>query len=384
MSDLIEIRFPAEQQEGTQSIVGRWLKQPGELVKQHEPLVEISTDKVSVEIASPAAGRLERIAIPEGSALQPGDLLGLIAPSASGLIEGPAVRDTPLPSAVKAAADPTADLSPAVRKLLNEHGLSADQIHGTGRGGRLTYQDVTAFIEQRGASSAAALPSRMQPHSPMRRMIASHMVQSLLHTAPHVTSVFEIDLSRIVIHREKNRAAFEAQGAKLTYTAYFVRAACAAIQKVPAANSRWHDQGLEIFDSCNIGIAVAVDNGGLLVPVISAAEKLDLAATAQALTDITERARRNQVQPKELQSGTFTISNHGVSGSLFATPIIINQPQSAILGIGKLEKRVLVDEADQLIVRPCIYATLTIDHRVLNGFEANQFLTSFAQSLQSW
>lgn len=210
------------------------------------------------------------------------------------------------------------------------------------------------------------------------------MVESALKTAPHVTAVFEADLSAIVADRLKQQAEFEKRGAKLTYTAYFVAAAVKALQAVPEVNSRWHDDALELFADCNIGIATAV-TGGLVVPVIHQAQQLDLFGIAKRLQELTERARNGKLEPRDLQNGTFTMTNHGVSGSLMATPII-NQPQSAILGIGKLEKRAVVaerEDGDVIQIKPMAYVTLTIDHRTLDGFQANAFLTKFVDALQS-
>ena len=176
---------------------------------------------------------------------------------------------------------------------------------------------------------------------------------------------------------------FEKRGAKLTYTAYFVKATVEALKAVPEVNSRWHDDALEIFDDLNIGVATALGSGGLIVPVITKAQDLDLYGIAERLQDLTDRARSEKLDPKDVQNGTFTISNHGVSGSLIAAPIIINQPQSAILGIGKLERRVVAmsDGSSEVEVKPMCYVTLTIDHRVLDGFQANQFLTSWVEAL---
>ena len=220
----------------------------------------------------------------------------------------------------------------------------------------------------------------------MRRSIAQHMVQSIA-VAPHVTTVFEADLSAIVAHREAHRAAFEADGIKLTYTAYFVRACVAALQAVPEVNSRWHDDALELFDDYNIGVATALPKGGLILPVIHRAQTLDLRATAERLQDLTQRARDGALSPNEVRHGTFSISNHGVSGSLIAAPIVIPQPQSAILGVGKLERRPVARERsgkEVVEVRPMCYVTLTIDHRVLDGYQANAFLARWVEEIEGW
>jgi 2-oxoglutarate dehydrogenase E2 component (dihydrolipoamide succinyltransferase) len=199
-----------------------------------------------------------------------------------------------------------------------------------------------------------------------------------MQAAPHVTAVFEADLSRVVAHREA------LSGERVTYTAYFVRATVAALQAVPEANSRWRPDALELYDDCNIGIAVALPVGGLIVPVLHRAQQLDLAETARRVQDLTSRARAGRLEPREVQGGTFTISNHGVSGSLFAAPVVINQPQSAVLGIGKLEPRPRVLPTGGIEAPPTLYVTLTIDHRVLDGFQANAFLSKWVEVLEQW
>jgi 2-oxoglutarate dehydrogenase E2 component (dihydrolipoamide succinyltransferase) len=220
----------------------------------------------------------------------------------------------------------------------------------------------------------------------MRRRIAEHMARSLA-TAPHVTAVFEADFSAVAAHRKAQRDAFERQGVKLTYTAYFVAACVAAMKAVPQINSRWHDDALELHDDVNIGIGTALGEAGLIVPVIHQAQTLSLLGLAQRLQDLTDRARAGALAPADLRGGTFTISNHGVSGSLVAAPIIINQPQAAILGIGRLEKRVVVREVeghDTIQIRPMAYVSLTIDHRVLDGSTANAWLGRFVEVLERW
>jgi 2-oxoglutarate dehydrogenase E2 component (dihydrolipoamide succinyltransferase) len=209
------------------------------------------------------------------------------------------------------------------------------------------------------------------------------MVQSLLHTAPHVTTVFEADLTAVLEHRQKNKDDFARRGAPLTLTAYFLQATVAGIRAVPEANSRWTDSELEVFDAIHVGVATALDTG-LVVPVLRDVQSRDLFETARGLEDLVSRAREGRLSPADVRGGTFTISNHGVSGSLVATPIIINQPQSAILGVGKLEKRpVVVSEnaEDRIVIRPRCYVTLTIDHRVMDGHQGNRFLQTFVERL---
>jgi len=238
-----------------------------------------------------------------------------------------------------------------------------------------------------GGAAAGAEPARRVPHSAVRKRIAEHMTRSLLHTAPHVTTVFEADMSAVLRHRAKHRDSYASDGIPLTLTAYFLQACVPAIRAVPEVNSRWTPAALEIFDSLHIGIATALENE-LVVPVLRSVEALDLWETARQLNDLTQRAREHRLRPADVRGGTFTISNHGVSGSLLATPIVINQPQSAILGVGKLEKRVVIQDTqereDRFVVQPRCYVTLTIDHRVLDGQRANRFLQSFVAHLAAW
>jgi 2-oxoglutarate dehydrogenase E2 component (dihydrolipoamide succinyltransferase) len=287
---------------------------------------------------------------------------------------------------------------------LSENNLDPTTIRGTGRDGRITVEDVLATIAAgRGASAAgnaaatgvAAMAtgpgvtattggSHSVPHTAIRKRIAEHMVQSLLHTAPHVTTVFEADMTAVLAHRQKHRDEFAKRGVPLTLTAYFLQAIVDAIRAVPEANSRWTDSALEIFDSIHVGVGTAIEEGGLLVPVLRDVQSRDLFATAHGLNDLVTRAREGRLTPADVRGGTFTISNHGVSGSLVATPIIINQPQSAILGVGKLEKRVVVLEEggeERIAIRPRCYVTLTLDHRVMDGHQANRFLQTFVTRL---
>lgn len=397
MTTLTDILLPANQTEGTTNIVGKWFRQVGDPVATNDPLLEITTDKVTVEIASPGDGVLVEILKNEGDEVQPGEVLGRIGPAGTG---GEPARQAAAPALTRAesaaavvAPDPVAgaaELTPAVRRLLKQHGLDPSRVTGTGRGGRITVEDVEALLATRqpvaGAGAGAPGTSRRIPHTTMRKSIAAHMVQSV-SAAPHVTSVFEADLSAIIAHREAHRADYEARGARLTYTAYFVRASVAALQEVPEVNSRWHDDALELFDDCNIGVGVALPAGGLIVPVLHRAQELDLFETARRLDDLTTRARAGSLEPRDVQGGTFTISNHGVSGSLLAAPIIINQPQSAILGVGKLERRAVVmarGGSEEIVSRPRCYVTLTIDHRVLDGFQANAFLARWVTTVEAW
>ena len=417
----VEIRAPSGHEEGTRSQVLRWLKAVGEPVSEHEPLIELETDKVTVEVASPGAGVLAEILKQEQEEVAPGELLGRIGPTAASLRESdvaashpaqgaasrsaaesaradtPARADAPARSGVPASgsrggAAAARQLSPAVRRLLAEHSLEAAAIQGTGEGGRVTVADVmreaagSSRAEPADTDGTEGAASHRVPHSAVRKRIAARMVESLLHTAPHVTTVFEVDMGEVLAHRQRHREEFARQGVSLTLTAYFAQAAVTAIGAVPEVNSRWTDSALDIYDTINLGVATAAE-GGLVVPVLHAVETLDLLETARRLEDLVRRARDGALTPAQVRGGTFTLSNHGVSGSLLAAPIIIPQPQSAILGLGKLEKRAVVierDGADEIVVRSCCYATLTIDHRVLDGSRANRFLQAFTERLATW
>ena len=233
----------------------------------------------------------------------------------------------------------------------------------------------------------AAIAGRRVPHSPMRKRIAERMVESLLHTAPHVTTVFEADLSAVIAHRAAHKDEFQGRGVALTFTAYFLAACVDAIREVPEANSRWTDDALIVPDTINIGVATALEGKGLVVPVVRNVQGLSLFEIARELGQVVERAREDQLSPNDVRDGTFTISNHGVSGSLVAAPIIINQPQSAILGVGKLEKRAVVvteQGEERIVIRPRCYITLTLDHRVMDGHRANRFLQVLVQRLENW
>ncbi|HWW32712.1 MAG TPA: 2-oxo acid dehydrogenase subunit E2 [Steroidobacteraceae bacterium] len=420
MSTSLDIRAPAEQTEGTRSQLLRWLKRVGDTVEANEPLIELETDKVTVEVASPASGVLAEILKQEQDEVVPGELLGRIEAGAEGgaaravpearagsAAPGSRQRAAAVPApareAARAGGAGAAALSPAVRRLLAEHRLSAEAVRGTGPGGRITVEDVLSAAAAGvgdtadGGAAAPASPTAAEPasgairshrvpHTAVRKRIAEHMAQSM-QTAPHVTTVFEADLAAVLQDRLRQREEFARRGVPLTLTAYFVQAAVAAIRAVPEANSRWTDTALEIYDDIHIGIATAVEGTGLLVPVLRDAGTRDLHEVARGLDELVSRARGGKLTPADVRGGTFTISNHGVSGSLLAAPIIINQPQSAILGIGKLEKRpVVVEEGDEqkLEVRPRCYVTLTLDHRVMDGHQANHFMQTFVGALAGW
>lgn len=413
MTDII---VPSEQTEGTRFKFKGWLKAAGAHVKVDEAVAELETDKVTMEIVAPAAGVLEHLPIEVGSDVAPGTLIGRVssgaakaaaapAPAAAAPAPGTKAPPAPLAPRDRAHGSDTAaalGLSPAVRRLIAEHNVDPKNIQGTGRGGRVTHTDVLAYVQNGGAKAApparAAAPAaakpqgtptaggRLIPHTNIRRAIAEHMAHSVA-TAPHVTAVFEVDFSAIIADRKKKKAKGGADYANLTYTAYFVAACVEALQMVPVINSRWHADAVEVFDDINIGVGTALGDEGLVVPVIQKAQTLSLGGISRQLTDLTNRARAGKLQRTDVSGGTFTISNHGVSGSLLAAPIIINQPQSAILGIGKLEKRVIVREVDgqdTIQIRPMAYVSLTIDHRVIDGHQTNTFLKKWVDVIEGW
>jgi 2-oxoglutarate dehydrogenase E2 component (dihydrolipoamide succinyltransferase) len=405
MTILIDVLLPSDQAEGTRSQVLRWLRSVGEAVARHEPLVEIETDKVTIEVPAPADGVLAEIAATEGMDVAPGALLGRLTPQNAALASPSMSAPPALASKAVRAETPTeasVRMSPAVRRLLSEHGLNAADVRGTGEGGRITVDDVLAVqpgarpSTSASAAAQSAMPAasragegsvRRVPHTPMRRRIAAHMVESLLHTAPHVTTVFEADLGVVLAHRAAHRDALTGRGTPLTLTAYFIAACVDAIRAVPEANARWTDEAILIAERIDIGVATALEGRGLVVPVLRDVAALDLAGIAASLAELVARAREDRLVPADLQGGSFTISNHGVSGSLVAAPIVINQPQSAILGIGRLEKRAVVvteDGKDSVVVRPRCYVTLTIDHRVLDGHQANRFMETLVRRIESW
>jgi 2-oxoglutarate dehydrogenase E2 component (dihydrolipoamide succinyltransferase) len=407
------VRAPSEQSEGTRSQVQRWLKNIGETVAENEPLIEVETDKVTIEIPAPAGGVLREILKHEQEEIEPGELLGMIqaagevaetpAPAAAAPASRPAAPGAEVRMAALAAhaeALSTGRSSPAVRRLIAEHGLESAPIRGTGAGGRVTVDDVLAHVAERRTSTEAkqrkeklpteaeaAVAGRRVPHSTMRKRIAERMVESLLHTAPHVTTVFEANLSAVIAHRAAHKEEFQKQGVALTFTAYFLAACVDAIREVPEANSRWSDDALIVPDTVNIGVGTALEGKGLVVPVVRNVQGLDLFSIARELGELVERARTDKLTPSDVRDGTFTISNHGVSGSLVATPIIINQPQSAILGVGKLEKRAVVvteNGEDRIVIQPRCFITLTLDHRVMDGHRANRFLQVLVERLENW
>ena len=396
MAQLADVLVPPNE-EGTRATILRWCKQVGDTVVKDEPLVELETDKVTVEIPAPSDGTLVEVLKQVDAEVVPDEVLGRLslggesalprdmAPAAASAVPGappPAARAPATPEPATRAPAARAPLSPSVRRLLAEHAIAAADIHGTGRDGRITAQDVI-----RHAENAAPQPPTRIPHTAMRRRVAEHMTRSLLD-APHVTTLFEAELTRVLAHRARHAADYESRGARLTLTAYFVSACARALREHREVNATFHADALEQHADVNIGVGTALGNKGLIVPVIHRAQGLSLFAIAQRLGQLVEAARGSKLTPEEVRGGTFTISNHGVGGSLLAAPIVINQPQVAILGVGKVERRVCAVQAEgggeAIGVRSMCYLTLTIDHRALDAFQANAFLSSVVDTLQQW
>jgi len=362
--------------EGT---VVKWLIGLGGAVERDQPLLEVETDKVALEIPSPATGVLTEILVPEGEIVPVGTLLArLDAEPAAGVVNrvgGVVVRP------METGSESEKHFSPAVRQLAKEQGVDPSTIAGTGDGGRVTKKDVLDIVAKGKASGARSSEthadpvSRPSPHegivplTPMRKTIAERMVLSR-RTAAHVTTFFEADFSGIAKFRE---------GRSLTFLPFVISSVTRAMKDLPMLNASWNDQGIAIKTDIHVGIAVSLEEG-LLVPVIRHADRKGLNQLAHEVTDLAERARTKRLAPEEVQEGTFTITNHGGFGSLFSTPII-NQPQTAILGVGSVQKRAVVMN-DAIAIRPMCYLSLSFDHRVIDGATADRFMSKVKNHLE--
>ena len=387
----------------------RWCKAAGDAVRKDEPLLELETDKVTVEIPSPATGKLAEILKQPNEEVVPGQILARVRIAQATEAQAPQrVRAAATAPGESASEDGSQPLSPAVRRLLNDHALSAQDLTGSGRNGRITVQDVERFLDRRSTEPAASgdadTTAKMRrpkglagaevkridapriPHSAVRRRVAEHMARSLAQ-APHVTTLFEADLTRVQAHRALHAGEYERRGIRLTLTAYFVAACARALIAHPTVNATFHEDALELHPDANIGVGTALGNEGLIVPVIHQAQHMSLPQLAARLGQLVGAARAGRLAPQEVRGGTFTISNHGVGGSLLAAPIVINQPQVAILGVGKVERRVCVvntPDGESIGVRTMCYLTLTIDHRAIDAFQANGFLEHVVKTLEHW
>lgn len=387
--------------------ITKWLKQVGDSINELEALLEVNTDKVDTEIPAPASGVILKIEMQEGQIAKVGELLAIIG-TAGENVEGVSEKTESKVEGQKSVVIQSAILdlrpstelgfiSPVVARIAAEQGVNLGQVTGTGLNGRITKNDVLVYVGNRDASRGivpSPKPSNLQPaniqpaagdqiikHSPIRRSIAEHMVMSK-RTSPHVLTVMEADLSHITKHRAANKSAFERDGVKLTFTAYFMSAIVAGLKAYPTANSSWTDEGVLIHKAINLGMATSLGEEGLIVPVIKNADNLSLLAMARTVNDLANRARTKKLQPDEVKGGTFTLTNHGISGSLFAFPVI-NQPQCGILGVGAMQKRVVVID-DAIAIRPMIYLSFVFDHRILDGASADWFLMKVKETLENW
>ena len=407
---MLKITLPHLDENVVEYTIGRWLKSVGDTVQQNEPILEVETDKVTMEVVAESAGTLVELLASEGDVLKPGALLAHLDTQN---IAAPAATSTPnqpVPQVLKTVPEPAARemrLSPVVARMCQEHKLEPALIEGSGKNGRVTKKDVLAYIEKsevRGQKSE--LPVQLQVeeqqsekitrHSPlatrqsesssriplsgMRRSIAEHMVRSLA-TSPHVTTIFEFDFGRVAAHRAKNKMAFAADGVKLTYMAYLAAATVEALKKFPLVNSQSHDDGIELKKEINLGMIVAVPDG-LYAPVIHHADEYNLKGLARAIGDLAGKAQSGQLTAADLKGGTFTISNHGAAGSIAGTPIIF-QPQVGILGVGAIEDRVKVIDGG-MHIRPCAYISFSFDHRVMDGAISDGFCSEIKRIIESW
>jgi 2-oxoglutarate dehydrogenase E2 component (dihydrolipoamide succinyltransferase) len=438
MTDVVMPQMGESIVEGT---LTKWLKKPGERVERDEPLFEISTDKVDTEIPSPSAGTLNEILVEEGATVQINTVVARIA-DGDGASSGAAGQGTPAPNrraspsveaaapppvtqvpaapalengaAPEAASAPAGPISPLVRRMARENNIDLTQVPGTGAGGRITKQDVEAYLAQRTqpappaaaaapepaprqqaatpASQAAAAPviplpipaaakTRIEPLSTMRQRIAEHMVLSK-RTSPHVTTVHRVDMTKVARMRERHKADVQARyGFSLTYLPFIARATVVGLRQYPLLNASIDGTNVIYHNEINIGIAVALDNG-LIVPVIRGADERNVLGLQHAIVDLATRARSRQLKPDEVQGGTFSITNFGSFGSVMGTPII-NQPQVAILGVGTVDKTpVVIDDA--IAIRSMCYVSLSFDHRLVDGALADQFMTKVKQVLEAW
>jgi pyruvate dehydrogenase E2 component (dihydrolipoamide acetyltransferase) len=412
--------------EGT---ITKWFKKPGDKVQRDEPLFEISTDKVDAEIPSPASGVLQDIKVSEGTTVQVNTIVGTIATdgeSASAATKPVAVPQPPPASAEKKAPERNATVqaaqpapapaheeedharsSPLVRKIAREHNVNLSHVSGTGLGGRITKQDIMAFLERSQAPAMAqpaaaptpargpqlsapplpaAIPGDLVPATQMRKIIAQRMIESR-RTSAHVHAMFEVDLTRIVNLRNKLRAGFEQRnGVRLTFMPFFVRSAIIAIQQFPIVNASMEGDNIHYHRHVNMGIAVALD-WGLIVPVLKNGDELNFLGLQRGITDLGERARNKKLKPEEVEGSTFTITNPGQFGAVFGLPII-NQPNSAIMGVGGIMKAPLVvtdaDGNDSIAIRSVVHLTLGYDHRLIDGAVADQFMALVKKTLEGW
>jgi 2-oxoglutarate dehydrogenase E2 component (dihydrolipoamide succinyltransferase) len=412
----IEVKVPQLPESVADATLVAWHKKPGERVSRDENLADLETDKVVLEVPAPADGVLTEIRIGDGTTVNAGDLLALLDESAAaeaapapaaGQADQAAAPAASAPQREEAADDEEGEpgkaagrLSPAVRRLLEEHELEAGQIRGSGRDGRITKADVVEFVERKGARPAAPAPApapaagRPEPAAPppagergerrvamtrMRARIAERLVEAQA-TAAMLTSFNEVDLGAVMEIRKRYRDSFEKRhGVRIGFMSFFVKAAIEALRKFPVVNASVEGNDIVYHDYYDVGIAVSTERG-LVVPVLRDAEAMSFAGIERSIGDFAGRAREGRITVEELTGGTFTITNGGVFGSLISTPII-NPPQSAILGMHKIQERPMVVNGE-IVIRPMMYIALTYDHRIVDGREAVQFLVTVKDALE--
>ncbi|MEM7799124.1 MAG: dihydrolipoamide acetyltransferase family protein [Chloroflexota bacterium] len=397
---MIEIRLPKIDDNVLEYTIGRWLKAAGDTVVKNEPILEVETDKVTMEVVAEESGILAEIKAQEGDVLQPDAVLAVLTTDSETMINSKpevalaAAVTTPITSKASRLPVKQKQLTPVVARMVAEHAIDIDQINGSGRNGRITKKDVLRYLK-----TAPHPPNSPSPHppispspteektlahhlplSPMRKSIAEHMVRSLA-TSPHVTTLFEFDLSAVKAHRAAHRQRFADDGVKLTYMAYFTQATAIALKKFPLVNSQFSDGGILLKKEINIGMIVAVEDG-LYAPVIQHADEYNLKGLARAIGEHASKARSGRLTASNLSGGTFTISNHGSAGSIAGTPIIF-QPQAGILGIGAIEDRVKVINGG-IQIRPCCYISFSFDHRVMDGAIADGFCAEVKRIIEVW
>ena len=381
----VEVTVPSLGESINEVQVSGWLKQPGEAVALDEPLIELESDKATVEVPAPVAGVIIEIVAEVGAVLNVGDVLARIDTEATAAAPSSSKSASPPPPPATAPAAAGAQrVMPAAQRVMTERGLTADQVQGTGPGGRVLKDDAQRAAVPASAAAAPVVPPPPPPPrptgerieravrmSPIRRKIAERLVQAQ-QTAALLTTFNEIDMTRAKAMRAEHQEAFQARyGVKLGYMSFFIKAAVEALQLVPEINAQIQGEDTIYHDYCDIGIAVG-GGKGLVVPVIRNAEMLGFGDLELTISDFGRRAQANKIDLDELQGGTFTISNGGVYGSLLSTPII-NPPQSGVLGLHAIEDRPVAMDG-QVVIRPMMYVALTYDHRIVDGREAVMFL----------
>ncbi|MBT6384756.1 MAG: 2-oxoglutarate dehydrogenase complex dihydrolipoyllysine-residue succinyltransferase [Alphaproteobacteria bacterium] len=393
-----EIRVPVLGESITEATIGKWFKAVGDAIAEGEPLVELETDKVTLEVPAPAGGALVEIAAAEGDTIDVGGLLGTINEGAAGAAAKPAPTPVVAPAPVAAPAAPVAltaaatamPLSPAVEKLIKENNLDASKITGTGKDGRLVKGDVLAFISSGGATTAAApaTPAGPRPKSEreervrmtrLRKRIAERLKEAQ-NTAAMLSTFNEVDMTAVMAARATYRDAFEKKhGVRLGFMSFFVKACVLALQELPAVNAEIEGDDIVYKDYYDIGVAVGTANG-LVVPVLRDADELGFADVEKNIGELGRKARDGKLTLEEMSGGTFTITNGGVYGSLMSTPIL-NPPQSGILGMHKIQPRPMA-VGNNIELRPMMYLAMSYDHRIVDGREAVTFLVRVKECLE--